>query len=514
MIQKVKTYANVGLEGHEIIIEADSSKSLPTIEIVGLPDAAIKESKERLRGTFRNAGIQLPNRKIVLNLSPSDIKKVGTSFDLPMAVAILFLIFEDKIKLPQQEFLYFGELGLDGNVKRVNGLLPSVISAMHHGYKHFFVPEENVYELEYVPGIVMYPIGKFDQMIEYFLEGKEFFCIDQPKNIETLYQQSEIFDVDFAHIKGQLIAKRALAIAAAGLHNVLMVGAPGSGKTLLSKAMQSILPPLGFEEILEVSQVYSLVGKLSKDIPLVTKRPFRQVHHTASKISIVGGGSQLTPGEVSLAHKGILFFDEVTEFPREVLEVLRQPLEDRYVVISRVAGTIQYPANFMFVGAMNPCKCGYYKDSEKSCSCSLMDIKRYQSKISGPLLDRIDMILEIPREDIDKILNNIGEESSLTIRDKVINARKIQQQRFLGLSITSNSQITSKHIDELIPLDDACKNFLSEASRKLTLSTRVVHRTIKLARTIADIQGQDFVTINHLAEALQYRSKTMFVESE
>lgn len=514
MIQKVKTYANVWLEWHEIIIEADSSKSLPTIEIVGLPDAAIKESKERLRGTFRNAGIQLPNRKIVLNLSPSDIKKVGTSFDLPMAVAILFLIFEDKIKLPQQEFLYFGELWLDGNVKRVNGLLPSVISAMHHGYKHFFVPEENVYELEYVPGIVMYPIGKFDQMIEYFLEGKEFFCIDQPKNIETLYQQSEIFDVDFAHIKGQLIAKRALAIAAAGLHNVLMVWAPGSGKTLLSKAMQSILPPLGFEEILEVSQVYSLVGKLSKDIPLVTKRPFRQVHHTASKISIVGGWSQLTPGEVSLAHKWILFFDEVTEFPREVLEVLRQPLEDRYVVISRVAGTIQYPANFMFVGAMNPCKCGYYKDSEKSCSCSLMDIKRYQSKISWPLLDRIDMILEIPREDIDKILNNIGEESSLTIRDKVINARKIQQQRFLWLSITSNSQITSKHIDELIPLDDACKNFLSEASRKLTLSTRVVHRTIKLARTIADIQWQDFVTINHLAEALQYRSKTMFVESE
>ncbi|MFA7298502.1 MAG: YifB family Mg chelatase-like AAA ATPase [Candidatus Absconditabacterales bacterium] len=514
MIQKVKTYANVGLEGHEIVVEADSSKSLPTIEIVGLPDAAIKESKERLRATFRNAGIQLPNRKIVLNLSPSDIKKVGTSFDLPMAVAILFLIFEDKIKLPQQEFLYFGELGLDGSVKRVNGLLPSVISAMHHGYKHFFVPEENVYELEYVPGIYIYPIGKFDQMIEYFLEKKEFFCIDQPKNIEDLYQQSDLFEVDFAHIKGQLIAKRALAIAAAGLHNVLMVGAPGSGKTLLSKAMPSILPPLGFEEILEVSQVYSLVGKLSKDIPLITRRPFRQVHHTASKISIVGGGSQLTPGEVSLAHKGILFFDEVTEFPREVLEVLRQPLEDRSVVISRVAGTIQYPANFMFVGAMNPCKCGYYKDSEKACSCSLMDIKRYQSKISGPLLDRIDMILEIPREDIDKILNNIAEENSSTIRDKVINAWKIQQQRFLGLTITSNAQITSKHIDELIPLDQDCKDFLATASRKLILSTRVVHRTIKLARTIADIQGQDFVTINHLAEALQYRSKTMFVEAE
>ncbi|MFA6255861.1 MAG: YifB family Mg chelatase-like AAA ATPase [Candidatus Absconditabacterales bacterium] len=514
MIQKVKTYANVGLEGHEIIVEADSSKSLPTIEIVGLPDAAIKESKERLRATFRNAGIMLPNRKIVLNLSPSDIKKVGTSFDLPMAVAILFLIFEDKITPPQTEYLFFGELGLDGSVKRVNGLLPSVISAMHDGYKHFFVPEENVYELEYVPGIHMYPIGKFDQIVEYFLQGKAFHCINQAKNIEILYEQSDVYDVDFAHIKGQLIAKRALAIAAAGLHNVIMVGAPGSGKTLLSKAMPSILPPLGFEEILEVSQVYSLVGKLSKDTPLITRRPFRQVHHTASKISIVGGGSRLTPGEVSLAHKGILFFDELTEFPREVLEVLRQPLEDRSVVISRVSGTIQYPANFMFVGAMNPCICGYYKDPEKSCTCSMLDIKRYQSKISGPLLDRIDMILEIPREDINKILNNIAEENSLSIREKVINAWKIQPKRFIGMNITSNSQITSKHIDALIPLDDACKDFLATASRKLTLSTRVVHRTIKLARTIADIQSQELVTINHLAEAMQYRSKTMFVEME
>ena len=514
MIQKVKTYANVGLEWHEIIVEADSSKSLPTIEIVGLPDAAIKESKERLRATFRNVGIQLPNRKIVLNLSPSDIKKVGTSFDLPMAVAILFLIFEDKIVPPQIEYLFFWELWLDGSVKRVNGLLPSVISAMNDGHKHFFVPEENVYELEYVPGIHIYPIGKFDQIVEYFLEKKEMQSIDQAKDIETLYEQNNVHEVDFAYIKGQLIAKRALAIAAAWLHNVIMIGAPWSGKTLLSKAMPSILPPLGFEEILEVSQVYSLVGKLSKDTPLITKRPFRQVHHTASKISIVGGGSRLTPGEVSLAHKWILFFDELPEFPSEVLEVLRQPLEDRSVVISRVAGTIQYPANFMFVGAMNPCKCGYYKDPEKSCSCSIMDIKRYQSKISWPLLDRIDMILEIPREDIDKILNNIAEESSASIRDKVVNAWKIQQTRFIWLSISSNAQITSKHIDALIPLDQWCKDFLSEASRKLTLSTRVVHRTIKLARTIADIQWQEFVTINHLAEAMQYRSKTMFVEME
>ena len=516
MIHKIKTFTTLWLQWYEITVEADENKSLPTIEIIGLPDAAIRESKERLRATFRNVGIILPRRKFVVNLSPSDTKKVGTSFDLPMAIAILFLVVEGQIHYADRvsDFLFFWELGLDGEVKRVNGLLPAVVSAMRQGYKHFFVPAENVYELEYVPGIIIYPLTTFWQIVQYFLNGEPLTEISEAKDIQQLYQEEQSYDLDLEHIKWQILAKRALAIAAAGLHNVVMVWAPGSGKTMLSKALQSILPPLGFEEILEVSQIYSVVGKLSKDFPLVIKRPFRQIHHTASKISITGGGSNLTPGEVSLAHKGILFFDELTEFPREVLEVLRQPLEDKSVVISRVSWTIQYPANFMFVAAMNPCKCGYYKDPEKNCICSINDIKKYQSKISGPLLDRIDMILEIPRENIDKILDTIKWESSEEIRNKVVNAWRIQQERFRGTSIFRNSQMGPREIELYVPLDQQSKDFLVQAAQKLTLSPRVVHRMIKLARTIADMEWKENISVQHLAEAMQYRNKTMFIETE
>lgn len=515
-IQKVKTYTNLWLQWNEIIIEADSNKALPTIEIIWLPDAAIKESKERIRATFRNVWIELPKRKIILNLAPSDTKKIWTSFDLPMALAILLLITEWKAFHQEliDKSLFFWELGLDWEIKRVNWLLPSVINAINKGYKDFFVPEENKYELEYVPWINIYPLKNFSDIVWYFLNNKDIIKISDSKNIEDLYKSSNKSELDFQHIKWQIFAKRALAIAAAWLHNVIMVWAPWSGKTMLSKALQSVLPPLWFEEILEVSQIYSVIWKLSKDNPLITQRPFRQVHHTASRISIVWWWTNLTPGEVSLAHKGILFFDELTEFPRETLEVLRQPIEDRNIVISRVSWTIQYPANFMFVAAMNPCKCWFYKDPEKPCTCNINDIKRYQSKISWPLLDRIDMILEIPRENIEKILDNVKWESSQSIWEKVINARRIQQKRFEKSNITTNSQMWSKDIDEFISLDSASKDFLTQASQKLFLSPRVIHRTIKLARTIADMDGQENLEIRHLAEAMQYRSKTMFVEED
>ncbi len=515
MIPKIKTFANIGLQWYEIIVEVDESRALPTIEIIGLPDAAIRESKERIRATFRNIGIVLPKRKFIVNLSPSDIKKIGTSFDVPMALGILMLVGGAALHNIQdlETSLFFWELGLDWEVKRVNGLLPSVLSAMKQGYKHFFIPAENVYELEYIPDIVVYPIAKFKEIVDYFFENTPLPVREKEKHIETLSIAHHI-ESDFEYIKGQILAKRALAIAAAGGHNVIMVGAPWSGKTMLSKALQSILPPLEFEEILELSQIYSVVGKLNKETPLIIRRPFRQIHHTASKISITGGGANLTPWEVSLAHKGILFFDELTEFPREVLEVLRQPLEDRSVVISRVAGTITYPANFMFVAAMNPCKCGYYKDMEKHCICSINDIKKYQSKISGPLIDRVDMILEIPREKIDKILHTSKSDSSQKLREQVINAWNIQQQRFRGTSIFNNAQMSAQHIENYVPLDAQGKQYLVDAVQKLTLSPRVIHRTMKLARTIADMDGSEMVSLVHLAEAMQYRNKTMFIEPE
>lgn len=529
MIHKVKTYTIDGLIGHEIIIEIGTSRSLPTIEIIWLPDAMIRESKERIRSALKICNLDIPPRKFILNLSPSDIRKSGTSFDMPMTVALIWSIIGEKATNVQllEEWLFFGEVWLDGELKRINGLLPMVIAAKRAWYKDFVVPAENMYELEYIAEIRLYPINNCTQLIDYFIHNKQPSCQNQHKSLESLIKDKER-ENDFGDIRWHPVAKRAMCIAAAWLHNILMVWSPWSGKTLLARAIQSILPPLNHHEILEVSQIYSVVGKLDKYTPLVVHRPFRPIHHTASKISIIWWWSALRPWEVSLAHRGILFMDELTEFPRETLEVLRQPIEDKTITISRVSWSINYPASFMFVSAMNPCKCGFYKDREKTCTCSLFDVKKYQSKISWPLLDRIDMILEIPREKVETILHHdsssIGEwdnlrevwseQTSSQLREKVLQARATQQQRYSGTNIHCNAQLSAKNIHIYAQLDGDAEQFLTDSSKRMWLSSRVVHRMIKLGRTIADCWWSEKVTTSHIAESLQYRNKTMFVEHE
>jgi magnesium chelatase family protein len=512
-IQKISTYANMWLQAHRVIVEADANNALPTIEIIWLPDATIKEAKERVRAAFRNVGIQLPPKKIVVNLSPSDTKKIWTRFDLPIAFALLCLFTPWNDHSPhtpiKEHGVFFGELWLDGEIKSITGLLPSVLVAREQGVEHFFVPAANSEEIAALPGITVYPLTHFLQLVD-FVQGNILPpSFAGEKKIQPFVPHP--LQVDFKDIKGQLLVKRALMIAAAGMHNVLMVWPPGSGKTMLAKSLLGILPQMSYEEQIEVSKIYSVVGKLQEHKSLIAQRPFRVVHHTASKIAIVGGGQHMTPGEISLAHRGLLFLDEFPEFPREVLEVLRQPLEDKTITISRAHGSVQYPADFMLVAAMNPCSCGFYQDKEKPCTCSYRDIQKYQSRISGPLLDRFDMIIEVPRERIDQILGDQQEESSSHLQEKVYAAHALQKQRFASHTYTTNAQISVKDIQHLIPLDKPTKEFFLHAIATLHLSPRLLHRIQRIARTIADLAGAEQVTSSHIAEALQYRAKTYFV---
>lgn len=504
MVNRVTTAAVIGLDAYKVSVETDVLNSLPAFSIVGLPDAAINEARDRVRSAIKNSGFTFPAKKVVINLAPADLKKEGSNFDLPIAIGLLTeegVLEEEKIK----DYAFIGELSLDGTLRGVSGVLPLILGLKKSGIKNIFVPKVNEIEAALSGDVNIYGAECLSDVVNHFAENKiNSTLVDVKEYLLAGINQDYMYD--FKDVKGQQKAKRALEIAAAGGHNILMVGSPGSGKTLMAKCFASILPPLELSEALELTKIYSICGLLSSDQPLMTQRPFRAVHHTASANGIIGGGTIPKPGEITLAHRGVLFLDEMVEFPRNVLEVLRQPLEDGEIVISRAKHSIKYPAKFILLGAMNPCPCGYLGDKEKQCACSEFQINRYQSKLSGPLLDRIDLQVDVPRLTAEELLNaKPASESSSDIRTRVIKARKIQAERYIKDGILTNSELTSKLIKKYCQIDDASAELLKIASVKYQLSGRRYDRILKLARTIADLESSVSIAQTHLMQALQYR---------
>lgn len=503
MVCKCITATTVGIDARIVEAEIDVINSLPNISIVGLPDNAVSEAKERIRSAIKNSGFTFPRGRVVINLAPADIKKEGTYFDLPMAVGILLeegLIETENIK----NCAFIGELSLDGSLRGVNGILPLVSELESKNIETIFVPQENAKEAALTDGGNIIGINHLRDIVSHFTDSP----IPPTKvNVqEYLDSQEDDYIYDFKDVKGQEKAKKALEIAAAGGHNLLMTGSPGSGKTLMAKCIPSILPPLELSEAFELTKIYSIAGLLSPDKPLMNKRPFRTVHHTASANGIIGGGINPKPGEITLAHRGVLFLDEMVEFPRNVLETLRQPLEDGEIVISRTKMSIKYPAKFMLVGAMNPCPCGFLGDKEKQCTCSDTQIQRYQSRLSGPLLDRIDLVINVPRLTTEELVQKQESEPSTKIRERIIRARKIQAQRYQNDGILTNSELTTKLIKKYCVLSDKCAEILKFATQKYGLSGRKYNRILKLARTIADLDCSENITELHISQALQYKS--------